>query len=125
MRVSHGLGRFVGMCLLLAPLFVLAAGCGKGGVVSGKVYYKGKPVTRGTVNFYPEGKGGNYASLIEPDGSYSIAKIPPGPAKITVMVGMSGPPPGLGMRGGPRSADRAAQGMKQMERVAKSEGADS
>jgi hypothetical protein len=117
MRASRGMRRLVLMCLLLLPLSALAAGCGKGGTVSGKIYYKGQPVTGGTVYFFPEGTDSNYRSLIERDGSYKISELPRGPAKISVVVGMKGPPPGVMNRMGGQAA---AKGIKQMERIGKS-----
>lgn len=136
MRTFCDRPRFVMLSLLLFPLFAFTAGCGSGGSVSGKVTYKGKPVTRGTVQFFPEGQGGNYTSMIESDGSYSIPKIPPGPAKITVIVGRQGPPPGVMKRMGGGPAQRAGGGVNQaaarglekqkaMAKAHKSEGADS
>lgn len=83
MRTS-GMRRFVLLCLPLFSLSVLAAGCGSEGTVSGKVYYKGQPVTGGIVHFVPERKGGNFSSVIGTDGSYSVSKLPRGQAKISV-----------------------------------------
>ena len=121
MRASRGLRRLVWICLLPLPLCILAAGCGREGTVSGKIYYKGEPVTGGTVHFHPQGKTGNFASVIGTDGSYSIAKLPPGTTKITVMAATKGVPPGIGVRGGgPMAAGRAAKGMEAMGKIGKS-----
>jgi hypothetical protein len=81
-------GCFLGCLILLTP------GCGKGRrsadhvEVSGKVLYKGKPVTGGMVTFTTtdgfSGKG-----IIDENGNYSI-KAPVGQVKISVdntMVG--------------------------------------
>lgn len=96
MRAFRGMHRFFLTCLF--PLLVLAVGCGKGGgTVSGKVYYKGKEVSRGSVQFLPEGKGGNFTAVIGSDGSYSISQLPRGPAKIIVLVGRKTPPPNASM----------------------------
>lgn len=113
MRTTGGMRRFILMCPLLFSL--LAAGCGQGGTVSGKIYYKGEPVSGGTIYFYPKGQGGNYASVIGKDGSYSIAKLPPGPAKISVIVGSRRMPTEVltRMRGG----QAAAKGIKAMEKI--------
>jgi hypothetical protein len=71
--------------LVLAAV-LLAVGCGGSkGSVSGKVTYKNKPLTKGGVSFIDE-KGHVYRSEIGSDGSYSVSKIPPGPAKITVIT---------------------------------------
>jgi hypothetical protein len=83
-RLHRGLLGF----LLLLPLFVLTAGCGsKQGTITGKVKYKGQLLTFGTVRFFPESnKGGDFSSPIGQDGSYTVTKVPTGPAKITVMA---------------------------------------
>jgi hypothetical protein len=114
MRASGGMRRFVLMCLPLFSLSVLAAGCGREGTVSGKIYYKGQSVTGGNVYFFPEAKSGNYASIIGTDGSYTISKLPPGPAKIAVMVGTKGVPPDVTKRMG---GQFVAKGMKEMGRI--------
>jgi hypothetical protein len=76
---------------LLRPGFVLAlalltVGCSSKGTVSGKVIYKGKPLAGGMVTFVPEGGGAAVTAPIQEDGSYTIAKIPPGPVKIAVFL---------------------------------------
>jgi hypothetical protein len=82
------------ICLPLFFLCLLAAGCGSEGSVSGKVSYKGQPVKAGSIHFFPEkGQGGNFSSIIQPDGSYSVSKLPRGQAKITVDVSSGGGPP--------------------------------
>src|SRR5262249_40311065 len=101
---------------LLSSLLVLAAGCGsKGGTVSGKVYYKNQPMTAGLVQFYPEGKGGEYSSKINEDGSYSISKVPPGPVKITVAYNAGNPL----MNAPPMARGKGVQGMKNASEMMK------
>lgn len=76
--------------LLCGPL--LLAGCGGSqGTVSGKVLYLGKPLPAGNVTFIPE-KGGALTAEIKEDGSYTISKVPIGPAKITVETQSVRPP---------------------------------
>jgi hypothetical protein len=99
--------------LVLSSLFVVVAGCSRTGQVSGKVYYQNKPLPGGTVQFFPEGKGGDFSSPIKEDGSYSVSKLPPGPAKISVFSTSSNPMAMVGGRG------PAAQGMKQAEEMRK------
>jgi hypothetical protein len=76
--------------LLLAGLLALAVcGCGKKtGTISGVVTYQGKPLPGGYVNFNvlgPDGKVQVSKSVgIEDNGSYTIAGVPTGEAKITV-----------------------------------------
>lgn len=71
--------------LLLLP-FGLMLGCGGSskGTVSGKVLYKGQPLKGGNVAILSKAGGGNLTSSIQEDGSYSISKVPRGPAVITV-----------------------------------------
>jgi hypothetical protein len=122
MRVPDGMPRFVLICLPLFALSVLAVGCGSEGTVSGKVYLRGQPVTGGTVHFVPEGKGGNYASVIGTDGSYSVSKLPLGPAKIGV-TGMTGGTKGVPAAVFNRQGGRQiAKAFKQMASTEKSEG---
>lgn len=110
MRASHSMRRLALLCLLALPLSLLAAGCGKEGTVSGKVYYKGELLKGGMVTFFPESaKAGDFRSPIGEDGSYSIPKVPPGSAKIAVMVGIPTPPPSI-FKG--RSAERAEKAYK-------------
>jgi hypothetical protein len=98
-------------CALVLSSFLVAAGCSRTGKVSGKVTYKGQTLKAGTVQFFPEGKGGDYSSPIKEDGSYSISKIPPGPAKIAVVSSTTNPLAGMP----PMARGPGAKGMKQAE----------
>jgi hypothetical protein len=71
--------------LLLFPLGLMVAGCGRSSeaTVTGKVTYKGQPLKGGSVSLISEA-GGVVRSTIEEDGSYKITKAPVGPAKVTV-----------------------------------------
>jgi hypothetical protein len=85
------MSRFIQTALALAVL--AAAGCGgKGTELSGKVTFKGKPIVYGTVTVIGA-DGLPRAGTIEPDGSYRVAGIGPGPARVAVS---SPPPPGAG-----------------------------
>jgi len=86
--------------VLVLVLAVLSAGCGSKGTVSGKVFYRGKPLPRGMVTFVPEGKGETRTARINEDGSYRIDRVPAGPAKIAVIsyAGPSASLPGPGSR---------------------------
>ena len=79
MSTRTGFRRF----LLLGVLPLLAAiGCSSEGSISGKVTYQGRTVTGGTIIFTsPEGSS---SSSIAEDGTYSIARMKTGPAKIAV-----------------------------------------
>jgi hypothetical protein len=71
-----GVGVVVGAVLVLG-------GCGKPTAsVKGKVTYKGKLLSSGTVTFVAENATG--FSPISADGSYSVLKAPVGPCSITV-----------------------------------------
>ena len=99
-------------CALLFVLLALTAGCSSSATVSGKVSYKGEPLQSGIVLFVAD-NGWTGSSSINPDGTYSIPKAPPGQVKIAVdtlqpaqgadrpgMMGsgpMKGPPPGMTM----------------------------
>src|SRR5262245_11102874 len=67
----------------LAFLTLAAVGCGGRGDVSGKVTYNGKPLVFGTVQFEASDKTIKQAN-IETDGSYFIAGVPVGEAKVAV-----------------------------------------
>jgi hypothetical protein len=80
-------------------LLVTLAGCGSSGTVSGKVTYKAKALTGGTVLFTSPGKV-TKSSPIGEDGSYTIANIPTGPVKIAVETtsAQAGKPPPASMQ---------------------------
>jgi hypothetical protein len=62
------------------------SGCGiGGGDLSGKVSFKGSPVTDGWVTLnYPNGEHSPVSGLIRPDGTYRIAGCPTGEARVTI-----------------------------------------
>jgi hypothetical protein len=95
---------------VLSSLLV-AAGCSRTGSVSGKVTYKGQVLKAGMVQFFPEGKGGDFSAPIKEDGSYSVAKLPPGMAKITVVSNTANPLASMP----PMARGAGAKGMKQAE----------
>jgi hypothetical protein len=64
-------------------LLTLAVGCAAKGDVSGKVSYQGKPLVFGTVQFEASDKTIKQANIKE-DGTYSIAGVPVGEAKVAV-----------------------------------------
>jgi hypothetical protein len=124
MRTSSSVGKLLRSCLLLSPLFILATGCGsRQGAVSGKVSYKGKPLPGGDVRFFPEGGAGSFYAAIGSDGSYSIAKVPRGPAKISVTYSRESPL----AKANPRSKAAAEKGLNQQREAMKrySKGASS
>jgi hypothetical protein len=84
-------------------LLVALSGCGSStGTVTGKVSYKGEALRRGNVLFVAAG-GWTGSALINEDGTYRIANLPPGSFKLAVEPaggptqggrGRSGPPRG-------------------------------
>ena len=80
--------------LRLILLFVLglsSVGCNQSNlaVVKGKVTYKDKPVTSGTITFFAQDKPAAYGDL-QPDGTYTLMTDKPGdgatPGKYQVVV---------------------------------------
>ncbi len=83
MRYIRIAGRGRGKAALwLLPLLVCAAGCGSP-KISGKVTYKGEPLHMGLVVF-TAADGWSGTAQINEDGSYSIANVPAGTAKVAV-----------------------------------------
>jgi len=70
---------------LVLPIVVIAAcGCGNTATVTGKVTYKGRPVTYGSVIFLSADRTAR-SGVIEPDGSYAVEGVSPGGVKIAVI----------------------------------------
>jgi hypothetical protein len=67
---------------------ILTGGCGDShGEVSGKVYYKGQPLTvPGATVTFMDANGRGFSSTVASNGNYTIAKVPVGPVKIAVVV---------------------------------------
>ncbi|HKI35265.1 MAG TPA: hypothetical protein VKA46_25635, partial [Gemmataceae bacterium] len=84
---------------LLVTFALLSAGCGGTGTVTGKVFYKDKPLGGGTVVFWNIDGKGSKTSRIQPDGSYTMENMPAGPVKITVET-KSARPSGAGQAPG-------------------------
>jgi hypothetical protein len=73
----------------LMLLLILSAGCSSRGTVSGKVKVKDDLIRRGTVTFIALDQSWTSTVPIGEDGSYTIAKAPPGPVKISVKTAES------------------------------------
>jgi hypothetical protein len=68
-------------------VLLVTAGCSRStGTVSGKVTFQGQPLSVGTVTFVPQ-EGPAQACSIEPDGRYTVRKVPVGPCIISVVAG--------------------------------------
>jgi hypothetical protein len=68
---------------LLVAVALTATGCGASyGDVTGKVTYKNKPLTSGSVQLMAS--DGSHTATIEEDGTYTIKNVPVGEAKVAV-----------------------------------------
>jgi hypothetical protein len=95
---------------LASGVFVLVAvflgGCSKPpGTVSGRVSYKGKDLSYGTIVFVSQDNQVKQGAIDE-DGSYKLENVPAGPAKVAVVVERApeltgGPMMMAGKMGGP------------------------
>jgi hypothetical protein len=75
-------------------LIFVASGCGPAKnnvVVTGKVTYKGEPVTGGVIKLYssdatpvPGGGDSSFRIQIKPDGTYAASNLPTGPMKVAI-----------------------------------------
>jgi hypothetical protein len=75
--------------LLLVGALALP-GCSGTGEISGVVKHKGQPVSGGTIVFH-DGDKRSWAATIGTDGTYSVANVPTGNAKVTVQSALSIP----------------------------------
>jgi hypothetical protein len=69
--------------LFVSGLLLLSVGCGSKGTVTGTVSYQGTPITAGTIVFFPD-SGEPAVNAPISDGKYTVDKVPPGPAKVSV-----------------------------------------
>jgi len=82
------------LILPLASLF-LVLGCRRGNPnapvsVTGKVSYKGQPVTAGTLVFHTDSNAA-YPGTINSDGTYAAHQIPSGPMVVTIETESANP----------------------------------
>ena len=80
---------YLGVALTLA--IIALSGCGSRGNVHGKVYYKDKLLSSGTVVFTANKKTVG-TSTIKEDGSYEMKNVPAGEVTITVSPSAVLPP---------------------------------
>ena len=61
------------------------------GTVTGRITFKGQPLPRGMVVLLTteDGQIRTYPGLIHKDGTYTVANVPTGPAKVAVASGRS------------------------------------
>jgi hypothetical protein len=81
--------------MFLAVAMTVAVGCGGSTdavPVTGKVSYKGQPLTNGTILLIPEGQGQAPTGMIQPDGTFKLTTYKkddgavPGNYKVVVQV---------------------------------------
>jgi hypothetical protein len=84
-RVDYHAGGLFEPAIGLGMLMLLAAGCGgpETGTIAGTVTYQGQHLAGGFVDFVSE-QGQVVTGRIESDGSYVVAGVPIGVAKISV-----------------------------------------
>jgi hypothetical protein len=70
--------------LVLPCLLVLSVGCGSNGTITGTVTYNGTPIPEGSIMFHPDNGAPSVSTTIV-DGKYTAEKVPPGPAKVSVV----------------------------------------
>jgi hypothetical protein len=81
---------FRAACWVALAAGVCLPGCGRSApTVSGKVSYRGRPVTSGVVVFVGAGGKASRPAVIKEDGSYTATGVPVGPVKVAV----DNPPP--------------------------------
>jgi hypothetical protein len=76
-------GARTGSFSLAVASLVLVAGCGGPGTLTGKVTFKGQPMTAGLVTVYDSSSAAQ-SGQIHSDGTYLVGNITPGPVKIGV-----------------------------------------
>jgi hypothetical protein len=69
---------------LVVTVLAFAAGCGSRTAVTGKVTFRGAPVSGGSVTLVAS-DGTAYAGTIQTDGTYSIPDVPTGSVRIGVV----------------------------------------
>jgi hypothetical protein len=107
--------------LLAALALAGVGGCGGTATLSGKLSHKGRPVRYGSVIVVSADRTARSAA-IEPDGSYSVADISPGPVKLAVISrdpskARTRPKPGRPTAPGKEETDKAVAGWFELPRL--------
>jgi hypothetical protein len=78
-----------GSIILAAPLLVTCCGCGPAAShhaatipVQGKMTYKGRPLTRGVVEFEPRNSGRTASGALRPDGTFVLGTFQEGDGAV-------------------------------------------
>lgn len=87
-----------------AAVLMMVSGCGSTTNVTGKVTYKGMPVSTGSITLVAS-NGTAYSGILGTDGSFSIPGVPTGEAQVAVVganpaAAVPAPPPPPGLPGG-------------------------
>lgn len=84
--------RSLSISAVVFATLLLLSGCGSSeptGKVSGKVTFKGAPVTEGTVTFVNKDQGGIAAGELQSDGTYTLFStsggLKPGTYRVSIM----------------------------------------
>jgi hypothetical protein len=83
--------RLSALAALLSVMVLSGCSGEPNATVSGKVTYKGKPVTSGVVVLVGQGGQASAPGVVREDGTYVITKAPVGPVKVS----FDNPPPYL------------------------------
>ena len=114
--------RILIVSMALLPLMGCGSKRNQGGVVTGKITYKGQPVNGAMLHLYPiAGKSPDISIPVTQEGTFQSSNIPPGEYKI--VVESHSPPPARDMPTMPtKNIDPAkAAEMKQVLQQMKSE----
>ena len=98
------------MRLLAAVLLAGLSGCARTVDVDGTVTYRGKPVISGSVIFVGPDHA-THTGIIEPDGTYCVEGVPPGPVKVAVVS--HDPAKGRTVQAGDKILHRTGRGKRQ------------
>ena len=83
--------------------------------MQGTVTYKGRPIIAGSVIFLAADHTA-HAAVIEPDGTYAVEAMPPGPVKVAVIS--HDPTKGRSVQVGDKVIRRTGRGRRKNDRSA-------
>lgn len=96
--------------VLTAAMLTGASGCARKADVQGTVTHRGRPVIAGSVIFVSADNTA-LAAVIEPDGTYAVDGIPPGPVKVAVVS--QDPARGRSVQAGDKLLHRTGRGKRK------------
>jgi hypothetical protein len=86
------------------------SGCARTADVQGTVTHRGRPVIAGSV-FFVGADNAARAGVIEPDGTYAIDGVPPGPVKVAIVS--QDPAKGRSIQVGDKVLHRTGRGKRK------------